>query len=368
MHIKKSLLALSVSSILLAGCQENKAPGQAQDPLPAEVIQVAETSISTNISVLGQLKSSASVEIKPRIAGHVERKAFNDGDFVEHGAVLFEIESEHLTLLVAKARAQELSAKADLDHARLEANRVTDLFKANAISQQALDKSMADLDVAKAQLDAAIAGRQIAEKDLRDATIRAPFAGRLGQANVSVGDYVSAQTESLVRLIQVSPVWVEFALSFDQVKTIFPNGKASGAVEIKRENGESFRAEIVYQASEVNTALGTIAFKAEAENLEGTLLPGEYVTVSVTGAPRNAYLLPQGAVMKVGQGHTVMLVKDGVSKLQDVQAGQWQGSEWVINSGLADGDQIIVGNLNKVRPGMPIAPIPQAKAAEGKAQ
>ncbi len=351
----RSILALSISASLLAGCLESPSSLQQEpSPLRAVLFTATQEPIKPVKVVLGKLQSPSSIQIRARTSGFIETKGFRDGDWVNQGEILYEVEKEDLRLAAEYAKAQELSAKATLDNALSEEARIRGLFKAHAVSQQALDRAISELGVAQAQYSAAIASRRIADKQLSDSTILAPFSGVLGKSNVFVGDLVSPQSESLVQLTQIDPMWVNFSLSTQEFKDLFPAMKAFGSVEVKREDGRVLTGEIVYQSSVIDPSLGSIALRAQLDNPDKTLLPGEYVKVIVSGQEGLVFLVPQHAVQKVSNGHVLMTLKEGTAQASPVQVGQWRGSDWVIREGLSEGDVVITSNLLKVRPGAPV--------------
>jgi membrane fusion protein (multidrug efflux system) len=348
-------LAISAAVALLAGCTESTKPSApAQPPATVDVANVVSESLPMTVSLLGELKSSATVYIKSKVSGYVVIKSIADGQRVKQGDVLYEIDDTDFALQVDKARAQGQVAKASLDLADTEFKRIAHLRANKAVSQQDFDSAKAARAIRLSEYQATQANLKQAQQAQADTRITAPFEGVVREGQVNVGDMVQGQATTLITLSKVNPLWVEVGLSEVQFQQVFEGQKAQGTITLLSA-GQTFTGKIVYQSNEVDSSLGTIKLRAEVANHDDSLRPGTFSTVTVNGRLLDGVAkVPQRAVMRSDAGHFVYLMKDGKAQATPVKAGAWSGDRWVIESGLHDGDKVITSGLIKLRPGAPV--------------
>lgn len=348
-------LAISAAVALLAGCTEPSKPSApVQPPASVETVAVANESLPMTVSLLGELKSSAVVALKSKVSGYVISKSIVDGQRVKQGDILFEIDDTDFALAVDKARAQGQVAKASLDLADTEFKRIAHLHASKAVSQQDYDASKAARAIRLSEYQTTQANLKQAQQAQADTRITAPFDGVVREGQVNVGDMVQGQSTTLITLSKMNPLWAEVGLSEAQFKQVFDDQKAQGTITLVSA-GQTFTGKIIYQANEVDSALGTIKLRAEVANYDDALKPGTFTTVTVNGRVLDGVaMVPQRAVMKNEAGHFVYLMKDGQAQATPVKAGAWSGDRWVIESGLHEGDKVITSGLIKLRPGAPV--------------
>ena len=298
---------------------------------------------------------------------------------VKEGDPLVIIDPAPYRAALAQAAATLEQAQAAATNAKVTADRNRELAKENLVSRMQLDDSAALERSTAAQVSAARAQVQTARINLGYATITAPISGRAGQLRVLEGALVGQGEATLLTTIeQVDPIYV----FFDQPATDFQRlqrAQAEGAVTLAqgnlaevrllRDDGSLYEEKGTLDFSDysVNPTTGAVAFRGRVANPNRVLLPGMYVKVRLTvGTLNKGFRVPQLAVQRDGQGPFVLVVGgDGMVAQKRVETASVIGSDWVISSGLADGDQVIVDNLQKIGPGMPVKAKPaQAGGAE----
>jgi membrane fusion protein (multidrug efflux system) len=247
-------------------------------------------------------------------------------------------------------------AKARADQTRREANRLKGLAEAKAISQKEYDDAVS----ADAQAQAAL---KQAELNLAWTTVTAPVSGTSGRAVRSEGNLIgTGSADSLLTTIyQTNPIWVRFSLGDSDLARLPARRvtrKDVKKVELILADGSVYEqpGKLNFLASNIDTTLGTQQLRAEFPNPDERLLPGQFVRIRlVTGERDGLFLVPQSAVIQSERGALVMTI-DGEGKVapRPVQAGDWQGKDWIIQGGLQAGDQVITDNLMKLKPGMPV--------------
>ena len=343
--------ATVLGTALLTGCSDNKpAGGPPMGPMPVTVLEVQPQKVPSSVEVMAQTEGARETEVRARVAGILVKRLYQEGETVKAGQPLFQIDrsSYEIALAEAKAKAEQTSR---------EMNRLKSLIEAKAISQKEYDDSASNNAIAQAAL------RQ-AELNLSWTTVTAPVSGTTGRAAKSEGNLITAGADSLLTSIyQSNPIWVRFSLGDSDLAKLaggrVTNKNISG-VELILADGTVYKktGKLNFLASNIDTTLGTQALRAEFDNSDNQLLPGQFVRIRLlTGERDGVFLVPQSAVVQTEQGAIVMLAGEGDKVApRPVQAGEWRGKDWVILGGLKAGDKVIVDNLMKLRPGAPVAP------------
>ena len=267
--------------------------------------------------------------------------------------------------------------KARLEQTQREAHRLQGLVASQSISQREADNASSDNALARAGLAQYEAAVREAELNLSYTQVTSPIAGVAGRFELSEGALVNANTTFLTKVSQISPIWVRFSLSDSELAQL---GGALTQASIKEVNlilpsGEVYakKGELNFAASSIDPQLGTQQLRAVFENADKRLLPGQFVRVRVTtGQKDGVFVVPQVAVISNDQGRFVYVVNEkNEATLTPVVTGNWVGKDWVILSGLAAGDKVIIDNLIKLRPGAAVSPhaageAPAQPAAGGK--
>ena len=337
--------------IALAACSNSNTP-QAAKPgaMPVSVVEVQPVNLPSTIEVMAQTEGAKETEVRARVGGILVKRLYQEGVPVKAGQPMFQIDRAPYENALAEARA-----KAD-QTAREEA-RLKGLLTRQAISQKEYD------DMASANAMAQATLRQ-AQLNLSWTTVTAPVAGVTGRANKSEGNLIAANDPAaLTSIYQSNPMWVRFGIS-DSDTVALADGRLQAEdvrrVELLLPDGTVYAhpGKLNFLASTIDPTLGTQQLRAEFNNRDERLLPGQFVRIRLqVGERKGVFLVPQAAVVQTEQGRLVMTV-DAENKVapRPVQTAEWQGKDWVITKGLQAGDKIIIDNLMKLRPGAQVAP------------
>ena len=370
-HLRCLAMLLSAAAALgLSGCgpSQNAAPAGAPPAMPVGVRVVARQNVPVLIEAVGQAEGSKEVEVRARVTGLVERQIYKEGERVRADAPLFAIERAPFENGLTQARAALAQEQARVDQARREAQRLKPLAEQQAISQREADDSAATLRLAEASVALAQSRVKDAELNLSYTSVRSPIAGLTSRAEKSEGSLVTPGTDGLLtRVTQTDPIWVRFSFSETEI-ALLRRGKA-GAVRMLSGDGKplAVTGRLNYSGSVVDARLGTVQLRAAFPNPDLAVLPGQFVRAQVQAGEEGAWLVPQSAVFSAEQGKIVWVLRDGKAMPQPVEVGGWIGSDWVVRRGLADGDNVIIDNLIKLRPGAPVMVRPPQAAAPASA-
>lgn len=345
------LVSALFGALATAGCSGDKPAGgpPPQGPMPVSVIEMQPQKVPTSIEIMAQTEGARETEVRARVGGILVKRLYQEGEAVKAGQPLFQIDRAPYEIALAEARAKaEQTAR--------EAARLKPLAEAKAIAQRDYDDAVSANAMAQAAL------RQ-AELNLSWTTVTAPVAGTTGRAVRSDGNLITTADSLLTSIYQTNPIWVRFSLGESDLAK-FPGGRLTQkdikGVELVLPNGQTYekRGKLNFLATNIDTTLGTQALRAEFDNADGQLLPGQFVRVRIlTGERDGVFLVPQSAVLQTEQGTLVMTSgPDNKVAPRPVKAGEWYGKDWVILGGLNAGDKVIVDNLIKLRPGAPVDP------------
>lgn len=372
-------LALAAATLLAACNRQAPAaggpPGGAMPPMPVAVLKAEARKVPLTLDVVATLEGLREVEVRARVNGVLQQQLYKEGEPVAAGAPLFRVERAPFEVAMDAARAAVAQAEARAEQARRENTRLATLVADKAISQREADDAASSAKTAEAALLAARAQLRDAQLNLGYTDIAAPIAGVAQRALRSVGTLVSAASDSglLTTIVQTDPIRVRFALSEAeaaqvrqarsrggaQVRLVGPDGQVSTAV-----------GRLDFAGSVVDRTLGTVQMRAEIANPGGQWLPGQFARAQIVIGEQEGVLVPQSAVMSGDQGRFVWVMGvDGKAQPRPIETGPWQGTQWVVRSGLAAGDQVITNNLLKLRPGAAVqaAPAGPPGAAPGAA-
>ncbi len=357
--ITARLPALVLAAALAAACSKTETPPAAGGPaggppqaMPVTVLEVQPTRVPGAIEVMGQTEGAREAEVRARVGGILVKRLYQEGTPVKAGQPLFQIDRAPYEIALA-------DAKAKADQASREMARLKTLVAQQAISQKEYDDATSTFAITQAAL-------KQAELNLSWTTVTAPVGGVSGRAVKSEGSLVTVGSDSLLTSVfQTHPIRARFSLAESEIARL-PGGrldpKSVASVALVGADGKPLTAKgrLDFVASTVDPTLGTRQLRAEFDNSEGNLMPGQFVKVRLEAGSRdNVFLVPQGAVLQTDQGTLVMLAgPENKVTPRPVQAGEWRGKDWVILGGLQPGDKVIVDNLMKLRPGAAVAPKP----------
>jgi membrane fusion protein (multidrug efflux system) len=363
------------ASLLAALALLASLPAAAQAPAASVgTIAAATRDVTQASTFVGRVQAADRVELRARVTGFLENRLFSEGQRVERDAPLFVIEQAPFKATVAQREAALASAQATLKNAELQVSRGRELVRTNNIPQATLDQRIADQANAAAAVKEAEAALQLARIDLSYTAIYAPFAGRIGRSNFSVGNVVSPQSGPLATLVSVDPMHVYFAVPQRVVIEAQRRAQATGdrpprlRVLLTRADGSRYPHAGQIDFADVQVAQGTdtLTLRAAIPNPDALLFDGEFATVTVEGAePEQALVIPQAALLADQGGAFVFVVEQGRAVPRRVKLGQRLGAEIVVTEGLEAGAQVIVEGIQRVRPNAPVQASPAQPAPRG---
>lgn len=359
------LIAMTLLAVTACSKKEDAAKaGAAMPPMPVSVITLQPTSVPISAESVAQTEGAKEVEIRPRVGGILLKKLFEEGAPIKAGQTMFLIDPVPFQIALSNAKAQLAQQKARLEQTQREAQRLQGLVATQSISQREADNATSDNALARAGLAQYEAAVREAELNLSYTTVTSPISGIAGRFELSEGALVNANTSLLTKVSQITPIWVRFSLSDNELAQL--GGPLTQAnvknVSLILPNGEEYtkKGQLNFAASSIDPQLGTQQLRAEFKNEDKRLLPGQFMRVRVvTGHKDGVFVVPQVAVISNDQGKFVYVVNEkNEAVLRPIVAGNWVGKDWVILSGLGAGDKVIVDNIIKIRPGASVAPHP----------
>ena len=312
---------------------------------------------------IGHVEAIKSVDLRPQITGYVEKVLFQEGSFVQEGDILFVIEQQRYMANLELAEADLAKAQANLVKVQKDYNRQVELNKQKYASEATLDTARNNLASARAAVKQAKANLDLAKINVGYTTIKAPISGYIGKALVTEGNYVTASSQVLARIVQTNPIRIAYSINDKDFVTVRENAGDGKTVEfadtdIILPDGKTITLmpESRFTDNEVNTETATIAVYDEYDNTKRLLTPGNYVQVLLsTSGPIDAIVIPQTAVGQDSQGNYVLVVgQDDVVEQRRVILGDLAGDGQIVKQGLKDGERVIVQGLTKVQNGQKV--------------
>ena len=369
-----SLLASLFGASVLVGCGAHPSggpPGQGTPDVGVVTLQVAPVTLTTELP--GRTGPFETSDVRPQVGGIIIARTFTEGAQVKAGQVLYQIDPSPFRAAYDQARAQLASAQANVLSLQLKAERYADLVKIDAVSKQDYDDALAGARQAAAAVDQQRAAAETARINLGWATISAPISGRIGVSTVTRGALVTpGQAAALTTIQRLDPIYVDVtqssgdllklrrALAAGQLNS---GGPATATVSLRLEDGSTYplQGKLQFTDVTVDPSSGAVTLRALFPNPQGLLLPGMFVRAVVEeGVAPNGLLAPQQGVSRDEKGLPVALVVDatGHAQQRQVQTDGAVGNQWLIRSGLAPGDHLIVEGLQNVKPGDAVHAVP----------
>jgi membrane fusion protein (multidrug efflux system) len=367
---KASILTALMLGIALVGCgkKEQNTILPSEMVMPVGVVSVQSTSVPISSETVAQTEGAKEVEIRPRVGGILLKRNYSEGETVKVGQSMFLIDPVPYQIALQQARASLSAQQARLDQSMREENRLKGLLESQSISQREYDNSMTDRATAKASVQLAQAQVREAELNLSYTQVTSPIGGVSGRFQFSEGALVAANSSLLTTVVQTSPIWVRFSFSDSEISLLGGHLNASNVkkISIILPDGSQYgeNGKLNFASSQIDPKLGTLQLRASFENKDHRLLPGQFVRARIkTGTRNGVFLVPQTSVLTGDQGKFVFIAEkneDGkfIANVRPIQEGGWQGDNWIILSGLNEGDQVIADNLIKLRPGVTVNPHP----------
>ncbi|MFZ6767823.1 efflux RND transporter periplasmic adaptor subunit [Undibacterium sp. Di26W] len=391
-HMTQALPALRIAAVslpllVLAACGKqgaNAAPPGGMPPPEVNVVTVQPRSLGLDFEYAAQTAGSRETEVRARVAGILENRLYEEGSRVKAGTVLFQIDQGAYRTQLASAEAAAGVAEAKLNQSKREFARLAPLVAEKAISQKEFDDAKSALETAEATFKQVQAQVNEAKLNLGYTRVVAPIDGVTGIAAKSNGSLVTAADSLLTTIVQTDPVYVNFSVpEADYLKLSKDVGAGKIALPGKKTNNGSLAFDVQlkladgsispvtgkmnFVSEKINPATGGFDARAQVPNADGTLRPGQFVRVILSGATRSAAIaIPQRAVIDSPMGKIVFTVSpDNKLVPKPIELDGWSHGEWIVTKGLQGGDRVLVDGFIKAHdPGMTVTPIAiTAKAA-----
>jgi multidrug efflux system membrane fusion protein len=338
------------------------APAQAA-AMPVPVASVVRETVPIYLDYIGTTEAIRTVTLQAQVTGYLASRGAPDGADVKQGELLYQIDPRDYQAALSQVKAQAQHDAAAYDYSRASQHRNSVLSKDGWVATDTLDQTTSNFHQSEATLAADAAAIQTAELKLGYTEIRAPFAGRLGKSLVHEGALINATGTQFNTLVELDPIYVTFNPSQTELAAIVKSrskGPIAADVQTSDDAQERYSGTLSFLDNVVDRSTGTITARATISNPDHTLLPGEFVHVRVHIADQpDALLVPQVALGSSQLGRFVYVIgKDGKAEQRIVSPGASYGSLVVIDKGVQEGDEIIVGNLQKISAGVPVLPKP----------
>ncbi|ERB63751.1 efflux RND transporter periplasmic adaptor subunit [Vibrio coralliilyticus OCN008] len=369
-HLRNPLLLISIAApLVLSGCQDSHAESAATAPPPpgVEVAQVLIEKVTELDEYSGRLESPQTVTVMPRVSGYVDKVHFQEGSVVEAGDVLFSIDNRLFAAEVTRLKAELSSAQTSLNQAIKDYERAQRLSKTKAISQETVDARFADKQRSIASVSALKAELAQAELDLEFTLVRAPIDGKVSNAEITKGNYVTTGQTVLTSLVSTSHMYAYFDvdersyLKYQQLNNLLPeNGEAENVVQMALANDTGYPhvGYIDFVDNAIDETTGTIRVRAVFDNEKQNLLPGMFAKLRIAGsASYQGVLIDNKAIgTDLNNKYVLVLGDDNVVQYRAISLGEGVNGLRIIASGLNAGDKIVVNGLQRVRANMPVTP------------
>ena len=354
--------ALFIPIVILVGCDTAPPAPEAVKP-SVKVLEVIVKEITPTEEFVGRTEATQDIQIKAKIRGNLLKTNFEEGSNVEKDQLLFEIDPEQYQAALKAAKALVAQSRAAYDTAVRNFKRGEGLIQDKYISQSDYDNLLSKKLQTAAALQSANAELDNAKLELGYTKIYAPFSGRIGRAEVFLGDLIIPDQTELVNLVQMEPIWVNFQLPEKVLINAQRAHKSSTSnykiedlpIKLRFPDGSMFDevGMIDFIDNRVDASTGTLAVRAELANKEHIIVPGLYVTAIIEApAVEEVMLVPQKAVQEDQQGRYILTVdKDSIVKRKNVELGKRYGIDWEVEKGLEKGELIITEGLQKARIG-----------------
>ncbi|PHQ25525.1 efflux transporter periplasmic adaptor subunit [Marinobacter guineae] len=355
-NVSGRMLGLAIALVvLLTGCEAQGDEAMTMPPPPeVDVAEVLVEPVTLWESFTGRVTSPETVELRPRVSGYINEVAFEEGELVQAGDLLFQIDPRPYKAREQAARAELALASSQLELARSEAGRAKTLLEGRAISREEYDQRKAAMISAQARVKAAQAALDSAELDLQYTRVTAPVSGRAGRALVTRGNLANADQSLLTTVVSVDPVHVYFeadeASAFSSQQLLANSQPPGVRISLGGDEGSQYRGKLDFVDNHLNPGTGTLQYRAVLANPDGLIRPGQFARVEMPVAELDSALLVNRTAVLTDQDRRYVYVVDENNRVapRHVITGRQVNDLLVIRDGLNRGDLVIINGVQKV--------------------
>ena len=356
------ILLLITVGIIYLGYRITTQSSQTQtvSSLPVDVMILNKSEFYPSLSFVSKIEAKDKVAVRARVTGFLTKRLFNEGDFVQEGQLLFEIEKDQFEATVHKGEANLANAEANEQNAAAQFKRAKNLIKTKDISEATLDQREAEYSSAVAGVKQAQAELVIAQLDLDYTDIKAPISGRIGEAVYSVGALIGPDSGELASIVSTTPMYAIFSVSENQLLQMrefikeADKGHETEGIDITFQfaNGTTypFSGELNFVDTELDPQMNTLKMRVSFPNPDNTLISGQYGRVNMKFKnPQQALLIPQVAIQRDLAGAYVYVVnQEDILETRRIEIGLELTSGYaIVEKGLSIGDKILLNNYQK---------------------
>lgn len=332
-----------------------------KSPTIVEITRLKEQNIIDKIESTGRIKAKYITDLVARVDGFLQKRYFEEGAMVKKGDLLFLIEPDQYQIQVNEAIAAINQTKALLNEAENNLLRASELVKREFISKSEYDKVLAERDSTKASLEFDETKLSRAKLNLEYTKIYSPINGKIGQINITEGNFVSQASGTIAKIVSIDPIFVDFNVKSSDYLSL-KRGSANANldlsdinVKIKLPDGKFYNQEgiIKFFDNEIDEESGTIKARAEFKNPQGLLVPGDYVNVvSSLNKPRKVVLILQEAVLENSDGKYVYVLDEtNTVKTRPIKVDGQYTEHWILTEGLTKEDKVVSSGHQKLKQG-----------------
>ena len=372
--------AAVLSLLAVVGCSEQSeqtgaAQGGAQQPPTAvSVMAVKRDTVPDILSLPGRVTPYRQSQVRPQVAGVITERLFEEGAVVEKGQQLYQIDDARYKAELESAKADLRSAEANLKALKAKEKRYKDLVSRNSISEQEYDDVVAQSDQAKAQISVAQAAIELAKVNVDYSKVYAPISGQISRSFVTVGTLVTAnQEQQLATITQLDPVFVDMQNSgkaIVQLRSSVSQNQNHMPVEVVLDESSNTKYErqgqLEFSEVTVDETTGSVTLRAVMPNPDSVLMPGLFVKANVIKSQDEGLLVPQRAATRQPDGSLVVYVvgKDNTVEARTIETPRSYQHQYLVTSGLSEGDKVIIEGYQKVKPGAKVNPQPWKQSGQ----
>jgi len=361
MNRKALALVFLAAALATAGCSTQTAQTAPSVAVPVTIVKVVQKTVPIELNSIGTGEAFSTVSVESQVNARLDATHFKPGQFVQKGDLLFTLDARPFEAALAQAQGNLARDKAQLELARVQANRYAKLFEAGVAPKEQLDQNQATAEADAAAVRADEAAVESAKLQLQYCTIRSPIDGVTGALQVYPGNLVKQNdVPVLVVINQITPIYVNFSIP-EQYLGVAKKYMAQGALHVEATPYGDTKPEVGYLTfinNAVDSTTGTIRLKATFANADHRLWPGQFSTLSLRlSEQENATVVPVQAVQAGQTGDFVFVVKpDMTAESRPVKVARTLGDEAVIAEGLAPGEAVVTDGQLRLIPGIKVQP------------
>ena len=342
--------------VALSGCSKKVEKTKGRPPALVTTASATQQNVPVLIKAIGNMEASESVVVRTQISGELTKVAFREGQDVQKGALLFQLDPRTYQAAIRKAEATLARDKVIMVNARKDYERYSQLVKDGIVTQEQAEGYRTKAESAAADMAADVAAVDSAREQLAYCTINSPISGRLGVLAVNRGNVVKANDTVLVTINKLTPIYDSFTLpekELPEMKRQMAGGRITVEAEVPGTTGIKEKGIVSFIDNTVDPTTGTIRLKASFDNASKQLWPGQFVNLSlILGMKNNAVVIPSQAIQTGQNGQFVFVVKpDATADIRQVVSGPVSQEMTVIEKGLQPGEQVVIDGQMRVIPG-----------------